>query len=714
MHSGIFVFEFGAATYPFAIPLPSGTKTNTGHVAGFLEVEVFGFRIDPIQAVRIAACVVLVSASSLSAQSWESQGQAFAELIRQARGQDWDAAHATARRMSDPVALSVFEWLRLRNGRDDWREYNAFLAGHSDWPGLKILRQSGERAIAPEDDPHLVVAYFRDQPPQSGFGALRLAEALSRLGRRAEAQDTIIDGWKSLEFEPQVQAEAISRFGAALRPHHAQRLDNLLWQDRHSEARAMFDLAGSGHALLARAREALVKEENGVNARIAAIPDRLRSDPGLAYDRVVWRLRNGEEDRAISLLLERSESAESLGKPELWASRRHRVAHSLVLKGKDRLAYRVASEHRLHPGTTDPSWLPLSQRERAGRRYRASFAELEWLSGYIALRRLDDPVRAAAHFRNFRALVESPISTAKAEFWLGISLAAAGDGERSVEALNRAGGHQTAFYGQLAAQLTGTGTDPGLLGSGRVPAGVEEFERVPVVRAGLLAHYAGEDSMAAWFLAHWAEELDGAGASALAALARRHGAEFSAIKVAKEGVRNGYVDIDHLFPLVGISGYRLPVPVELAISVARQETEFRDRAVSPKGAVGVMQIKPSTAEEVASNVGLSGNIGNLLRNRETNVLMGAAYLSERLEEFSGSYILAIAAYNAGPRRVAEWLAEIGDPREPHVDPIDWIEQIPFGETRNYVMRVLEALIVYRIRIGGTAAPIDIISYLDAG
>ncbi len=309
---------------------------------------MFGIRINPVQAIRIAVCVFLVSVSSLSAQSWESEGEAFAELLRQARGQDWNATHATARRMSDPVALSVFEWLRLRAGRDDWTEYNAFLAGHSDWPGLKILRQSGERAISPEDNPHLIVAYFRDQPPQSGFGALRLAEALSRLGRLEEAEDAIIDGWKSLEFKPQVQAEAISQFGAALRPHHAGRLDNLLWQDRHSEARAMFDLVGNGHALLARAREALVKEESGVNARIAAIPDPLRSDPGLAYDRVVWRLRNGEEDRAISLLLERSESADSLGKPELWASRRHRVAHSLLLKGKDRLAYRVASEHHLH------------------------------------------------------------------------------------------------------------------------------------------------------------------------------------------------------------------------------------------------------------------------------------------------------------------------------------------------------------------------------
>ena len=675
---------------------------------------MIGLRTNSIQGFGIAVFALLVFASALSAKSWESEGQAFSTMLKQARHQDWNDARHTASQISDPVALSVFQWLHLRNGRDDWNEYTNFLAGHSDWPGLKILRQSGELAIESDDDPHAVIAFFRDQPPQSGLGALRLSEALLQLGRRTEAAKAIVDGWLSLQFEPEVQAEALSKFGPALQPHHAKRLDNLLWQGRFSEARRMFDLAGQDLALLARAREALRQEERGVDARIASVPDRLRDDPGLAYDRVVWRLKNDEEDRAISLLLDRSKSAKSLGKPELWASRRLGVAHSLMLEGNDRLAYKVASSHHLKPHRAGPLWLSSSQRERAGRKSNSELAELEWLSGYISLRKLNDPVGAAAHFRKFGSQVESPISTAKAEFWLGISLAAAGNDEQSVAALNRAAEHQTAFYGQIAAQLTGTATDPKLLGTGQVPAGTSQFERVPVVRAGLLAHHGGEDSMAAWFLAHWAEELDVAGTSDLAALARRHGAEFSAVKVAKEGVKNGYRDIDHLFPLTGIEKYKLPVPAELVVSVARQETEFRDRAVSSKGAVGVMQIKPSTAREVAGKIGISGNIERLLRNRETNVLIGAAYLSERLEEFTGSYILATAAYNAGPRRVTEWLAEIGDPRDPQVDPIDWIEHIPFGETRNYVMRVMEAITVYRMRISAAVEPIDIISYLESG
>ena len=177
------------------------------------------------------------------------------------------------------------------------------------------------------------------------------------------------------------------------------------------------------------------------------------------------------------------------------------------------------------------------------------------------------------------------------------------------------------------------------------------FERVPVVRAGLLAHYSGDDSMAAWFLAHWAERLKGEEFSQLAELARRHGAEFSAIKVAKEGLKRNYVDIDYLFPLNGMDGIDLPVPHELAIAVARQETEFRDSAVSRAGAVGLMQIKPSTAREVAGRIGISGDINRHLRVRETNAMIGAAYLLERLEQFTGSWILTTASYNAGPGRV---------------------------------------------------------------
>ena len=385
-------------------------------------------------------------------------------------------------------------------------------------------------------------------------------------------------------------------------------------------------------------------------------------------------------------------------------------------QGQDRKAYRVASSHHVAPDRNGPGWLAETHRERAGRRGEQDFAELEWLSGYIALRKLGQPGRAAHHFNRYGAHVSSPISMAKAAYWLGVALADAGDGDEASESFRRAAAYQTTFYGQLAAQHISAPTDPGLVGSGRSTTAGRQARLAdePVVRAALHFYHAGWDSHAAWFLAHWAERLDSEDNWHLAELARQHGADFSVVKVAKEEMKGGEVDVDHLFPLIGIRDYELAVPHDLTIAIARQETEFRDLAVSPKGARGLMQIKPSTGSEVARRIGLKGNIKHLLADRGHNLQIGSGYLDYLLDEFGGSYLLAIASYNAGPARVSGWLREQGDPRRDAVDPIDWIEHVPFGETRNYIMRVMEAITVYRMRFDGTVKPIDLAGDLQRG
>ena len=680
----------------------------------FLPATSSMIRIAARRAAAAAGAVLALAAVPASSENWESDGGAFGQMLREAWSENWTAAREQASLVSDPVALSVYEWLRLRSGSDDWADYTEFLQEHSDWPGLLILRRSAEAAISAEDDPVEIVEFFEPQPPQTGAGALRLAQAWLRLGDRSEAADAIIDGWLSLPFDARDFDRALELFGGILVPYHEQRLDNLLWEARFDEAEDMFDLVGQDWALLAKARMALKNQVSGVDIRIANVPSHLQSDPGLAYERVVWRLLNDAEDRAISLLIEQSASSNSLGKPELWANRRHRIAHSLMRQGDSFRAYRVASSHRIILSEQSMSWMSESRRLRAARSARSNFAELEWLSGYLALRQLDDPARAISHFERYSGAVSSPVSTAKAAFWLGLAYNRADNSGQFIDEFRRAASFQTTFYGQLAAQILGLPTDPELYGRVRHADSTGGFETVPVVRAGLLAHYSGDDSMAAWFLAHWAERLSGEEFSRLAELARRHGAEFSAIKVAKEGLKRNYVDIDYLFPLNGMDEIDLPVPHELAIAVARQETEFRDSAVSRAGAVGLMQIKPSTAREVAGRIGISGDINRHLRVRETNAMIGAAYLLERLEQFTGSWILTTASYNAGPGRVSGWLNQIGDPRDSEVDPVDWIEHIPYGETRNYVMRVLEAASVYRLRMLQRDEKIDIISYLESG
>ncbi len=672
------------------------------------------FRRLAASALALALAVLLPPAA---AETWQADGDAFRKLLTAARSGEWEQAGRLARDIPLPVAATVVEWLRLRSGAGDFQDYVGFLDSHGDWPGLKLLRNSGERAITPQTDPLAVVEYFSVQPPQTGNGAIRLAEALDRLGLHDGAVRAIRDGWKSLPFSERQHQEALDTHGDALAAAHAVRLDNLLWEKRYDEAEMLLPVLEDGRRRLAEARMALQKRANGVDSRIRNIPSNLRNDPGLSYDRVVWRLLNGAEDRALSLFLEAGSSREDLVRPEYWAKRRRGLAHWLMREKRYEEAYRVASSHHL----TDKGELPplssvsAARRDRAERTRLRNFADLEWICGYLKLRFLDDPARAARHFSAFRDVVGSPISIGRAGYWLGLALEAAGQTGKAAEAYASAAREQTTFYGQLAAERAGAATDRRLAEQDTASRPDDgHLRRLPLVQAALLYRYAGNHSHSAWFFAHIAETLDAEDNRALAALAFEHGAYFSSVKIAKEGVKNGDTDIIHLFPLVGISSYDLPVPAEVALSVARQETEFRETAVSRKGAVGFMQIKPSTGKELADKIGLKGGIGHLLRQREYNVLLGSTYLSDRIDDYGGSYIMAFAAYNAGPGRVNGWLPEIGDPRSGKIHPVDWIEHIPFGETRNYVMRVMEAVTVYRMRLDGEPKPISLLSDLARG
>ena len=643
----------------------------------------------------LVAASVAVAAVADAADTRERNGLAFNEALKDVNRGHWDDARAHAAEISDPVALVAVEWMRLRDGSDEWGDYLAFLEDHGDWPGLRLLRRAGEASIRSQHRPKQIVEYFAVQPPQTGHGAVRYAVALNKLGRRAEAREAIRDAWLNLPFDEEAEAEALRRFSTQLKNLHEERLDGLLWNGRIEEAERMLPLVGTSQKLLASARIALRNMDRGVDALIAKVPRRLRNDPGLNYERFVWRDRKDYDDEAIEMLLSASKSNESLGRPEKWAPRRFKFAHASMRDGRLSAAYQLASSHHLEEGS--------------------DFNRLEWLAGYIALRKLNDPGRAAYHFERFSEKVESPISLGRAGYWLGLAYEASGKLEAAKKAFRSSARHQGTFYGQLAAEKIGAPTDPGLVGRDQFPNWRKsDLVEDPVVRAAVLFHDSGRQPHTAWFLAHRAETLDKKGVAQLAGYARAVGAEFAAIKVAKQGVKQGDTVVEYLFPLTGIEVQDLPIPPELAISIARQESEFNERAVSPKGAIGYMQLMPRTGKELASELGLSGSIEKLLRDRETNVLIGSTYIRERLEDYGGSYVLSLAAYNAGPARVQSWLPEIGDPRDSQVDAIDWIEHLPYNETRNYVMRILEAITVYRMRMSGSPGKIHLNEILGRG
>ncbi len=634
-----------------------------------------------LAAAALAAALLLASPSASLTE--EETGAILEKAIAAADSEDWDGALELVGEIPDPLAREIIEWLRLRaGGSTELADYTAFLRRHPDWPATTRIHAKGEAALPDTAPPSEVLAYFRTVRPRTGIGVLRKAEALQRLGRKREARTEVIRAWRRFSLTEGERKQFLTRYGDLLRPHHVARLDMLLWRRLHDQARAMLPLVPEGRARLARARIALQQRRSkGVDALIRAIPKTLLDDPGLAYDRFEWRMRKGLYETARTLLEEVSTSAQALGKPEKWASRRRAIARREMREGNPRRAYRIATRHFLTRG--------------------ADYADLEWLAGYIALRKLNDPKTALIHFARFREAVETPISLSRAGYWQGRALEKLGRKDEARQAYAFAAQYQTAFYGQLAAERIGAPPDPRLAGGSPVPdwrgAG---FVSRSLFQAAVMLHYANQPARSELFFRTLARGLDETELQQLAEFTYELGRPDVTVRLSKLAARRGVILPRTYFPLIPLAQKKLPVAPEIAMAIARRESELNPETISPAGARGLMQLMPGTARKVARALGLPYDKGRLTADWSYNATLGAAYLARQIEDFGGSYILAFAAYNAGPSRARRWIDEIGDPRGGRMDPVDWIEHIPFRETRNYVMRVAESLLVYRARLKG--------------
>lgn len=632
-------------------------------------------------------------AAAQTATQTATQGELLGRALAEARAGNWTAASALAGRADSRVVADIVLWARLRGGVGGWREYESFLTRNGDWPGLDALRRHAERRMPADLAPARVIGFFEGNPAQSGIGALRHADALAAAGRNGAAEIEILRGWRELSMTGADQAAMIARWGRMVDPHTLARLDMLLWRGLTSEAETMLPLVDPGWQALARARIGVRRDVDGSTALINAVPKALGSDPGLAFERYLYRVTNGRWEDAEQYMLQHSASAGTLGRPDMWMARRANFARQALRRGDVDAAYRIAAQSF---GATG-----------------ADYSDAEWLAGYIALTRMDDPARAIAHFQRFQAVVFTPISLGRAGFWLGLAQERAGDAAAAHAAYQAGAQHQTSFYGQLAAERAGTPADPRLTGSARAPVWRQAaFMRSPVVQAGYLLHLAGDDARAAQFLRQAAERQPKQVRAALAQMAIDLGRPHIGVRIAKDAAASGIILPEQYYPLHAIADEDWPVPTEFAMAIARQESEFNPAAVSDAGARGLMQLMPGTAEQVARAVGLGYEPGRLTRDPAYNARLGTEYLAQMLARYQGSYILAAAAYNAGPGRVDEWIRGFGDPREADADPVQWIETIPFTETRNYVMRVMEGLHVYRARLQGRADPIRLVADIN--
>lgn len=612
--------------------------------------------------------------------------QAMRTALELAAGEDWDGALAVA---PSGVGRDVIEWQRLRAGEGRLGEYEDFLARRPDWPGLPLLREKGEEAVARSDDPARVIRWFEAGPPETGEGAIAYVRALQAAGRAADAETEAMRAWAALPFSPDQEKEMIGLAPEAVGFVHELRLETLLWDGRLREAERMLPRVSEDLQKLARARLALQGEGKGVTGLIEAVPEKRAKDPGLAYDRFIWRMKKDLYDEAAELIQERSTSPESLGRPEAWAERRAILVRYLMRNGRAKEAYRIAANHHI----------PVDGGASA-------YADLEFLSGFIALRRLGDPATAETHFRHLLAGVTTPISLARAHYWIGRAEEAAGkDGAASYR---KAAAHQTAFYGLLAAERLGLSLDASLLARPATPDWQgADFSQSSVLAAAQLLLRAGDLTLGKRFLLHLGESQDDTGLAQMADMVLAWEEPHLAVLVGKQAAERGLILPHAYYPVPDFIPDGLKVSRALALSIARRESEFDPAARSSADARGLMQVLPGTAKLMAAELGKSFDAGKLTSDPAYNVTMGSAYLAEMVEEFGPSIALIASGYNAGPGRPRRWIGEFGDPRRADVDVVDWVETIPFAETRTYVMRVAEGVVIYRAKLKGAVGPVRI-------
>jgi soluble lytic murein transglycosylase len=637
--------------------------------------------------IRIVALPVLAMlAWGAGSQAWaaplsESDRQIYTEAFAAMKRGDWNAAETLAAPARDRLpaqALAFLDYLRKGSGAS-FSDISSFLASHPNWPSQKLLQTRAEEAVATASDAQLI-PWFQAHPPVLPVAQLRLAQIWMQSGRRADGERLIRQAWINGDYSAIEEKFMLDRYRDVLRGEdNARRLDRLLWDRQTDEAKHMIKHVGPETAALAQARIGLAAMAPGVERLIARVPARMQSDPGLLYERMRWRRHKDLDDDAAGVL---EHPPADLVRPEAWASERLIIARRLLDEGQATRAYRLASNSGLSSGP--------------------SFAELEFLSGWIALRDLHQPATAYNHFVHLYHAVTLPISLARGAYWAARAADAMGNKSLASTWYETASPFVTTYYGQLAAAHLGA-TAATFKVSEPNPTAVETqaFEANELVRLVRDLAQIGDTDDLGVFLKRITEEAKTPADYALTArLARASARPDIAVFTAKRASYAGVTLMDEGYPVAALPpGGNIEAPLVLAMT--RQESAFDNTAVSSAGAMGLMQLMPATANKVAQLLHLPFSRQRLTSDVAYNVTLGRAYLDSLVDNFAGSYVLAVAAYNAGPGRVNQWIADHGDPRSANVDPVDWIERIPYTETRNYVQRVLENLQVYRFRLGSS-------------
>ena len=635
------------------------------------------------------AAIISVPSNASAIALTASEKSTYQTAFKFAEKKNWTAARLLAARGRNPLPRKILRWLEMTQTGSNYSfsEIVDFATRNPDWPLPNTLRNRAEEAITETTPTEIVMAWFANRPPRTTDGKIAYAQALVASGRHDEGSVHLRDAWIYGRFNRRNQKRFLRKYRKRFtEADHWERLDNLLWNGHHRQARRMLRRVSAGHRALATARIRLRRRSGGVDSAISRIPDSLRHDPGLLYERLRWRRRKGRDLDALEIF---KNPPNEIVRPDLWSKERLILARRLLSDGRIADAYQVIREHGLD------------------HRHTALFAEAEWLAGWIALRYLNQGKDAQQRFEGLYQAVQYPVSKARAAYWAGRAAKAVGIAPQASDWFETAARYPTTYHGQLAAQELG-----GTIQASPEPPAPDEaerklFESHELTHAVHVLSELGQRKHVRKFLFRLSRLGKSPSQRVLAGdLANTIGRIDLAVWIARHAHLDGEVYLSMGYPL-----FEMPdgnPERALSLAVARQESNFYSRALSRAGARGIMQLMPRTARLVARSNGIGYSRTRLTSDPVYNVRLGRRYLRDMLSKFGGSYVLAIAAYNAGPNAVSRWLRQNGDPRNGVGDPIDWIELIPYQETRTYVQRVLGNLQVFRNRLqpGRMAVTLD--------
>ena len=645
--------------------------------------------------IAIFFCMIYLGVSSVcKADKGLTTKDAFSlrEGLKEANNSNFTSTLSWISKTKNPLAQKLLTWAYLINAdpNSNLETLLNFIVTNPDWPNQISLQRFAEVSMKRNTPDNLVESFFRVRPPLTPYGKTRLGQMFFNKGQIEKGISIIRDAWVNGNFYKSREKTFYKRYRKYLKiKDHYRRLDRLQWEGKYWPSRRMLWKIPNDYRALGIARMFLRHNLGNVDNAIAKIPVSLKNDIGLKYERLRWRLQEGKYISALKIL---NDPIDDLVQPELWWRKRELVIRYLLHKGDAKKAYHLARDHKINANES---------------KHLIAYSEAEWLAGWIALRFLANAEVAEVHFKNFYKVVKFPISRSRGAYWVARaieSLNSSKKGLASAEIWYRLGAlHSTTYYGQLSLARLQSKTGIELAPQPK-PTNheIKVFNTHELTRAMRMLVDANQSDM----LRPFAMALDKVSNKSwwrylTIKLLQTSGRNDLSLKIAKLEGRENWKFTEAAFPQItpfpnvqSIKNIKVP-ETPLILAIIRQESAFYVKARSQANAQGLMQLMPYTAQQVAKNLRIPYSRRRLINDSVYNLTLGQAYLSNLLRNFKGSYILALSAYNAGPKRSKQWIKRFGDPRDSKVNSIDWVESIPFPETRNYVQRVLENLQVYR-------------------